>query len=154
MFSTARFAGDLDDLESALGSTFGPAQWLQVDQGRIRRFADATEDHQWIHVDTQRAAEGPFGTTIAHGYLTLSMIPHFLAELVDLRGTGMGINYGLNKVRFPAAVREGALIRAIVTVSQIRRSAAGAQVTYDISIEADHVEKPVCVAQVLVLYAA
>ena len=142
----------LRDLDAALGTTIGPGSWLSVDQARIQLFADATNDQQWIHVDTERAAAGPFETTIAHGYLTLSLIPHFLAELVDVRGAGMGVNYGLNKARLPAPVPSGARLRATMTVAQVLHTSSGTRVTFEVTVEADTAEPPVCVAQVLVLY--
>lgn len=152
--ANSRFVGGLDDLETATGATYGPSGLIPVSQERIQLFADATDDHQWIHVDGERAARGPFGTTIAHGYLTLSLVPHFLAELIDVRGAGMGINYGLNKVRFPAPLPSGSRAHASVTITAVKQSAAAAQVTLDVTIRADGIEKPVCVAQVVVLYAA
>lgn len=152
--SRPRFVGTLDDLEAVIGSTLGPADLVEVGQERITRFADATDDHQWIHVDADRAAGGPFGTTIAHGYLTLAMVPHFLDELIEVRGVEMGVNYGLNKVRFPAPLPSGTPITARVTIGDVDRSGADARVAYDVSVQADGLERPVCVAQVLVLYVA
>ena len=148
------FDGVLEVLEDAIGATFGPSLGFEMSQARIDQFADATDDHQWIHVDARRAAAGPFGTTIAHGYLTLSLIPHFLAELVTVRAVGMGVNYGLNKVRFPTPVPSGAQLTATVSVDDVRRSSNSAQVTFTVRIDADSATKPVCVAEVVVLYAA
>jgi acyl dehydratase len=146
------FSGDLNDLMSAVGTTFGPAAAVRVSQDRIQKFAEATDDLQWIHVDAARAAQGPFGTTIAHGYLTLALLPRFLAELVEVKNVDMGVNYGLNKVRFPAPLPSGSLITASVTVAQVYQSSVGAQVTFDVVIVADDIEKPICAAQAIVLY--
>lgn len=147
------FRGNLDALSEAVGSIFGPVGPVSVTQDRIQLFADATDDHQWIHVDADRAASGPFGGTIAHGYLTLSLIPHFLRLALDVGGTSMGVNYGLNKVRFPAPVPSGAQLMATVRISTVTPSQAGARVTLDVVVQADSVQKPVCVAEVVVLYA-
>ena len=100
------------DLVDAVGDNYGPTEWIEITQERIDTFADATDDHQWIHVNPERAAAGPFGGTIAHGYLTLSLCARFLGELCAVKQASMGINYGLNKARFPAPVRSGARIRA------------------------------------------
>ena len=108
-----------------IGQELGPTEWLDVDQERIDRFADATGDHQWIHVDAERAAEGPFGTTIAHGYLTLSLLPLLMSDTLNLTGYRMGINYGVNKVRFPAPVPSGSRIRATFTVQSVEEVPGG-----------------------------
>src|SRR5437763_3376189 len=100
-----------DDILAAIGKPLGQSDWLEITQQRIDRFADATDDHQWIHVDPVRAAQGPFGATIAHGYLTLSLMAHFLPQIVQVRGMRMGVNYGCDKVRFPAPVKVGARVR-------------------------------------------
>lgn len=152
--ASERLICDLRDLERVEGSTFGPSKAVVIAQDRIQLFADATSDYQWIHVDPERAALGPFGTTIAHGYLTLSMIPQFLADLIEVTGAGMGINYGLNKVRFPAPLPSGAEIQAMVNIAAVRRSASGVQVTFEVAIETAQIDKPICVAEVVVLYAA
>src|SRR5215468_9844546 len=102
----------LDELRAAVGTDAFTSEWLTVDQKRIDLFADATSDHQWIHVDAEKAAAGPFGTTIAHGYLTLSLLPALFADLYRIAGTRMGVNYGLNKVRFPAPLPSGSRVRA------------------------------------------
>ena len=151
--ATRSFVGSLEDLGTAAGASFGPSTWVSVTQERIWRFASATDDHQWIHVDADRAARGPFGSTIAHGYLTLSLVPRFLSELVDVHGTAMGVNYGLNKVRFPAPVPSDSKINATITIGPLRHLEVGAQVTFDVTIRAAGIDKPVCVAQVVVLYA-
>jgi acyl dehydratase len=132
-----------------VGDTFGPSSWIDVPQERIDAFAEATGDHQWIHVDPERAREGPFGTTIAHGYLTLSLIPVASDEVVP-RGGRMGINYGLNRVRFPAPVPSGSRLRASFVVGSVEEIEGGRQVTMTATVERDGGGKPVCVAEVVV----
>ncbi len=135
------------DLEAAVGAELGPTDWLTVDQARINGFADATEDHQWIHVDPERAAAGPFGTTVAHGFLTLSLVPYFAGQLRRSGGARMGINYGLNRVRFPAPVPAGARIRARSTlISCDRIGEDAAQLVNRVTIEVEGSDKPTCVA--------
>jgi acyl dehydratase len=133
-----------------IGKELGPTEWLEVDQERIDRFADATGDHQWIHVDPERAAEGPFGTTVAHGYLTLSLLPLLMSGALNLTGYGMGINYGLNKVRFPAPVPSGSRVRATFTVQSVEDVPAGEQGVVLATVEREGSDKPVCVAEVVV----
>jgi acyl dehydratase len=122
---------------------------MEVTQERVNTFADATGDHQWIHVDPARAAAGPFGATIAHGYLTLSMVIPLFAELLQVTGTSMGINYGLNKVRFPAPVPVGSKIRLAAVIAAVEPVSDGAavQLTADFTVEVDGSTKPACVAQ-------
>lgn len=135
------------DLEAAVGTELGPTDWFTVDQSRIDRFADATEDHQWIHVDTERAAAGPFGKTVAHGFLTLSLIPHLAGQLRRSDGARMGINYGLNRVRFPAPVPVGSRVRARSTlISCDRIDDNAAQLVNRVTIEVEGNAKPACVA--------
>jgi acyl dehydratase len=133
-----------------VGEEFGPSQWLEVDQDRINRFAEATDDPQWIHVDPERAAEGPFGTTIAHGFLTLSLLVRFWYEVgpafEDYR---MGINYGVNKVRFPAPVPVGSRLRGRFTVADLEEIEGGIQVTLAGVAEREGEEKPVCAAELV-----
>jgi acyl dehydratase len=133
-----------------VGDEFGPSQWLEVDQDRINRFAEATDDPQWIHVDPERAAEGPFGTTIAHGFLTLSLLVRFWYEVgpafEDYR---MGINYGVNKVRFPAPVPVGSRLRGHFTVADLEEIEGGIQVTLAGVAEREGEEKPVCAAELV-----
>jgi acyl dehydratase len=133
-----------------VGDEFGPSQWLEVDQDRINRFAEATDDPQWIHVDPERAAEGPFGTTIAHGFLTLSLLVRFWYEVgpafEDYR---MGINYGVNKVRFPAPVPVGSRLRGRFTVADLEEIEGGIQVTLAGVAEREGEEKPVCAAELV-----
>lgn len=134
-------------LEATVGTELGPTDWFTVDQSRIDAFADATEDHQWIHVDPQRAAAGPFGKTVAHGFLTLSLIPYLAGQLRRSDGARMGINYGLNRVRFPAPVPVGSRIRARSTlISCDRIGDDGAQLVNQVTIEIEGSAKPACVA--------
>ena len=133
-----------------VGDEFGPSEWLEIDQARIDRFAEATDDPQWIHVDPARAAEGPFGTTIAHGFLTLSLLVRFWYE-VGPQETGyrMGINYGTNKVRFPAPVPVGSRIRGRFTVTAVEEIEGGVQLTLAALAEREGQEKPVCAAELV-----
>ena len=131
------------------GAEFGPSSWIEIPQEKIVAFADATGDHQWIHVDEERAAAGPFGTTIAHGYLTLSLVPLMSEEVVPRTG-GMGINYGLNRVRFPAPVPSGSKVRGTFRVDSVEEIEGGTQTVMTATIEREGGEKPVCVAEVVV----
>jgi acyl dehydratase len=143
----------LSDLPARVGDELGTSDWLEITQERIDAFADATDDHQWIHVDPQRAAEGPFGTTIAHGFLTLSLASAMLPKVVTVEGVGMGVNYGLNKVRFPAPVPVGSKIRATATLANVDELGDGAmQVTYHVVFEIEGGGKPACVAEFLARY--
>ncbi|MGW6696084.1 MaoC family dehydratase [Rhodococcus sp. NPDC054953] len=141
----------LDALEAALGQAIGPGDWLTVDQDRINAFADATGDHQWIHVDPERAASGPYGATIAHGYLTQSLLPLLAGRLYTIDTGSARVNYGSNKVRFPAPVRAGSRIRATTTPVALERAAAGAFLTSAVTIEIEGADKPACVAEVVTL---
>jgi acyl dehydratase len=134
------------------GAEFGPSSWVEVSQARIDAFAEATGDHQWIHVDRERAAAGPFGTTIGHGYLTLSLLPAMSYEVVPRQEGGMGINYGLNRVRFPAPVPSGSRVRGTFRVDSIDAFDGGFQATMIATIEREGGEKPVCVAEVVFRY--
>ena len=131
-----------------VGDTFGPSSWIDIPQSKIDAFAEATGDHQWIHVDPERAKEGPFGTTIGHGYLTLSLLPVASYEVIPGEGR-MGINYGLNRVRFPAPVPVGSRLRATFVVKEIEEFEGGTQTTYVATVEREGQEKPVCVAEVI-----
>ena len=138
----------LDDLPGLAGTSLGVSGWLDVTQERIDLFADATDDHQWIHVDPERAKDGPFGGPIAHGYLTLALIIPLWTNLLDVTGVTTKVNYGLNKVRFPAPVPAGARIRlsgTLVSVEQV--GGGGVQVTVDVVVEIENGAKPACVAQ-------
>lgn len=142
-----------EELRSAVGEDLGPSDWLEIDQKRIDLFAEATGDHQWIHVDPEKAAAGPFGTTIAHGYLTLSLLPAFTPQLLGVDGVRMGINYGVNKVRFPAPVPVGSRLRATGRVAEVAEVADGGfQVTLVVTVEREGGEKPVCVAESVARY--
>ncbi|HSI93182.1 MAG TPA: MaoC family dehydratase [Jiangellaceae bacterium] len=137
----------IDELRAAVGTEIGHGDWQEIDQDRIDRFADATGDHQWIHVDPERAAAGPFGTTVAHGYLTLSMLPALTAGLGTVDGVRMGVNYGVNMVRFPAPVPVGSRIRARVELLGVDDVPGGVQVTTRVTVEREGGDKPVCVAE-------
>lgn len=139
----------VDAVRAAVGREFGPTDWLAIDQDRIDGFAEVTGDHQWIHVDPERAKDGPFGTTIAHGYLTLSLVNFFLPQLVTVEGISMGINYGLDKVRFPAPVPEGTRIRASGTLTNVDEVNGGVQTTLVVTVAGEGQSKPACVAEVL-----
>src|SRR5271169_6706215 len=147
---TAAVFHSAQEYQGAVGRTFGPTDWLVVDQQRINLFAEATGDHQWIHVDPVRASAGPFGGTIAHGYLSLSLVNYFLPELVRAEGMRHGINYGCDRVRFPAALRAGARLRGSAQILSVEDLGAGAvQVKIRVTLEAEGLEKPVCVADTL-----
>lgn len=136
-----------DELRDAEGTELGTSSWHAIDQDRINTFAEATGDHQWIHVDPERAASGPFGTTIAHGLLTLSLFPAMTGEVYRVEGTRQAINYGLNKVRFPAPVPVGSKLRGSVTLLSVADVESGVQVTVRTTIEREGAGKPVCVAE-------
>ena len=133
------------ELLGAVGQHLGYSDWLEIDQQRIILFADATGDHQWIHVDPERAAQGPFGSTIAHGYLTLSLANMFLPQIMEVRNTSMGVNYGCEKVRFPAAVPVGSRVRGGGEVSSAEEVKGGVQVVVRITIEVEGGDRPACV---------
>ncbi|MFO1287088.1 MAG: MaoC family dehydratase [Rubrivivax sp.] len=138
----------LADLERLTGQEIGLSDWIEVDQRRIDLFADATEDHQWIHVDPARAAAGPFGTTVAHGFLTLSLLAPMFASAFRVDGVRMGINYGLNKVRFPAPVRVGSRVRGrFVLLAYEPIEGNGVQLTVRVTVEMEGSDKPACVAE-------
>lgn len=131
----------------------GHSDWVTITQDAVNLFADATGDHQWIHVDPERAATGPFGTTIAHGYMTLAMLPQLMAQISRLDGVKLAINYGLNKVRFPAPVPVGSKIRAETSLVEVADVGGGAhQVTYSTTVSIDAHAKPACVAESVVRY--
>jgi acyl dehydratase len=137
----------LDDLTPLVGTELGVSDWLEITQERIDTFADATDDHQWIHVDPARAKDGPFGTTIAHGYLTLSLIIPLWTQLLDVRDVRNKLNYGLNKVRFPSPVPVGSKVRVRGSLASVEEVSGGVQLTLDAVVECDGSEKPACVAQ-------
>ena len=156
MSSSGAAAIALADLPGMVGKHLGHSDWHTIDQEQINRFADATGDHQWIHVDRERAAAGPFGGTIAHGYLTLSMVIPLFSELLEVRGVTMGINYGLNKVRFPAPVPVGAKLRLAAVINSVEPVGDGqaVQLTADFTVEVDGGAKPACIAQAIYRYYA
>ena len=140
----------MSGLRDLIGKELEPSDWLEVTQERIDAFADATDDHQWIHVDPARAAEGPFGTTIAHGFLTLSLCAPLLSRaLAGIPTSGMSINYGTDKVRFPAPLPAGSRIRARVTIASVEDVPGGEQMVAVATIEREGSEKPVCVAELV-----
>ena len=141
----------LDEVREAVGQELGSGEWVLVDQDRVNQFAEATGDHQWIHVDVERAATGPFGGTIAHGYLTLALIPDLGASVFALDTPGAKLNYGLNKVRFPQPLLVGKRVRAHVTVAEVADLARGLQLTLRTTVEIEGEAKPACVAESVVL---
>ena len=140
------------ELAPALGQTFGPTDWITIDQDRINKFADATGDHQWIHVDVEKAKTGPFGATVAHGFLTLSLTNLFLPQLIEVRGISMGINYGLNKIRFPAVVPAGSRIRGKGELISVEEQKGAVQSIMRITVEVEGNPKPACIAEAISLW--
>ncbi|MYZ36119.1 MULTISPECIES: MaoC family dehydratase [unclassified Streptomyces] len=141
-----------EELRAGAGEPLGHSDWLEIDQKRIDLFAEATGDHQWIHVDPERAAAGPFGTTIAHGYLTLSLLPLFVPQIVRVENVTMGINYGTNKVRFPSPVPVGSRLRASAVITEAVEAGGGVQITTLVTVEREGGEKPACVAEAVSRY--
>ena len=136
-----------DELAAAVDEDLGTSEWLQVTQERVDAFADATGDHQWIHVDQERAAQGPFGSTIAHGFLSLSLLPLLLAQVYRIEGTRMGVNYGLNRVRFTAPVPVGSQVRGNVELADVADVTGGVQLTTKVTVEIAGSERPALVAE-------
>jgi acyl dehydratase len=143
---------DITDLPSKVGEHIGYSRWHTVTQEQVNLFADATGDHQWIHVDPERAKNGPFGGPIAHGFLTLSLVPALLPEVLAVSGVTMGVNYGTNKVRFPAPVPVGSELRLGATLAAVEEVQTGVQVTLDVVLEVKDAPKPSCAAQVVFRY--
>jgi acyl dehydratase len=144
---------DFKDVKSFVGKELGVSEWHLVTQDEINKFADATHDHQWIHVDVERAKkESPFGGPIAHGYYTLSLAPYLLDQIWAVQGIKMGVNYGLNKLRFPSPVMIGKRVRARATLNNVEDVAGGMQVTVGVAFEVEGSDKPVCVAEALYRY--
>lgn len=143
---------NIDELSTLVGTHLGYSNFVRVTQEHINLFADATGDHQWIHVDPQRAISGPFAHTIAHGYLTLSLIPTLLSDVLKVDGVTMGINYGTNKVRFTSPVLVDSEVRAGATLASVQDVADGVQIALDVIVEVKDAPKPSCVAQVLFRY--
>ena len=143
----------VDDLPAAVGQHLGHSDWMEITQERVNQFADATGDHQWIHIDPERAAaESPYGATIAHGYLTLSLTNMFLPSLITVEQLSMGINYGVNKVRFPAPVPVGSRIRVGAELSSVDEITGGVQAVITITVEVEGSPKPACVVESLTRY--
>jgi len=149
-----RVFDSLDVFTAAVGEELGTSDWLTVTQEQINTFADATGDHQWIHVDPERAAAGPFGATIAHGYLTLSLLPVFSSQIYDVKGLAMGVNYGANKVRFPNPVPVDSRLRATATLKETSKIAIGTQVIINFVVEREGAEKPVLIAEAIYVMAS
>lgn len=143
-----REIASLDELKGLVGQEVAVSDWIEITQDRINRFADATGDHQWIHLDAERARrESPYGTTIAHGFLTLSLLPMFLERSLVMRDVKMGVNYGTNKVRFPAPVPVGSRLRAHIALLSVDDITGGAQVVWLVTMEREGSDKPVCVVE-------
>jgi acyl dehydratase len=142
----------LGEFAAAQGSQLGPTEWLEITQDRVNLFAEATDDHQWIHVDPERAAGGPFGGTIAHGLLTLSLLPHFSHQLYRVDNVALAVNYGYNKVRFISPVKVGAKIRARGEITSVTQREGAVQATTTITVEIDGSEKPAALAESIVRY--
>jgi acyl dehydratase len=152
VWDMATTVNGIDNFHKLVGQQLGYSEWHRIEQEQINLFADATGDHQWIHVDPERAKSGPFGTAIAHGYLTLSLAPVLLGEVLKVEGSSMGVNYGCNKVRFPAPVPVGSNLRLGVTVAGAEDVKGGVQVELDLTFETEGSTKPSCVAQVVYRY--
>ena len=141
-----------DELKSLVGEHLGTSDWMEITQERVDQFADATGDHQWIHCDPERAKDGPFGGTIAHGYLTISLAPALLPQVVAVKGFTMALNYGLNKLRFPSPVKVGSKLRVSATLASVEDVSGGVQIAYALTFEIEGSEKPACVAEVVFRY--
>jgi acyl dehydratase len=146
-----RVFSSFEEIEAATGEEIGTTDWVEITQERVDQFADATGDHQWIHVDVEKAKDGPFGGTIAHGYLTLSLVPWLGSQVFELDTPGAKLNYGVNKVRFPNPVRVGSRVRARVSVGEVTDIPAGKQLTLKYVVEIEGQDKPACVAETVVL---
>lgn len=144
---------NLEEFKAAKGEQLGPSDWITVTQEQINGFADSTGDQQWIHTDPERAKEGPFGTTIAHGYLTLSLLPALAASLYEIRGLKMGVNYGANKIRFPDPVPVDSRLRATATLKETTDIAIGTQAVIEFVVEREGGAKPACIAEVVYVMA-
>ena len=142
-----RVFNGVDDLRTAVGTTVGSSDWMTVEQGQIDGFAGATHDHQWIHVDLDRAKEGPFGTPIAHGFLTLSLLPALIGQVYKVEGGKMGVNYGLNKVRFTSPVPVGSKVRGTVELVEVSDVSGGVQLVNRVTVEIEGSDRPALVAE-------
>ncbi|MBI4619222.1 MAG: MaoC family dehydratase [Desulfobacterales bacterium] len=144
---------DLEELKTMVGQEIGVSDWIKVTQERVNTFAEATGDHQWIHVDPERAKkESPYGGPIAHGYLTMSLAPYFLQQIMEIKKKRMGVNYGLNKVRFPAPVPVGGKLRMKAEVAEIEEIKGGIQIVIKMTFEVEGQEKPCCIAEAIYRY--
>lgn len=146
-----RVFNTLDQVQAAANEEIGTSEWLEISQQKVDDFADATGDHQWIHVDVERAKGGPFGRTIAHGYLTLALLPMFSAQVFSLETPGAKLNYGINKVRFPTPVPVGVQVRARIAFGDVTDIPSGKQLIQKYTIEVQGMDKPACVAETVVL---
>lgn len=140
------------DLKDAVGTRLGESEWLEIDQERINLFAEATGDHQWIHVDPEKAKDGPFGACIAHGYLTLSLVNLFLPQIVDVQGISMGVNYGCEKIRFPSPVKVNSKVRGVGELVDVTEVKGGVQATIRVSVEIEGSDRPGCVVDTISRY--
>ena len=148
-----RVFADVEELRGAVGEDLGTSPWVTVDQKRVDTFADATDDHQWIHVDPEAAAEGPFGKTVAHGFLTVALMPKFGWDTFKVEGVSMTVNYGLNKVRFPAMLATGSRFRMHVEVAEVKQlGESGVEVVWRLTYEVEGKPKPCCVADLVFRY--
>ncbi|MCA9630309.1 MAG: MaoC family dehydratase [Myxococcales bacterium] len=154
MSDSPKVFSSLEEVKAAVGAELGPTEYIEIDQQRVNQFADATGDHQWIHVDVERAKSGPFGGTIAHGYLTLSLSSYFMPRLIRVDNISMGLNYGVNKVRFPAPVRVGSRLRARGQIASVEDVKGGIQVCIVITLEVEGQAKPACVIESLSRFLA
>lgn len=146
-----RTLNGIDEITSLVGTELGSSEWTTIDQTAINTFANVTDDHQWIHIDEQRAAEGPYGSTIVHGFFTLSLIPKFSSEIFTIEGVSIRVNYGLNKVRFAQPVPVGSRLRGTVSVKEVIPGDKGTQVILKHVIEIEGEERPACIAEVVTL---
>ncbi|GGC60051.1 MaoC family dehydratase [Hoyosella rhizosphaerae] len=146
-----RIFESIDALTKAAGESLGVGEWHRVTQEQVNQFAEATGDQQWIHTDPERAAQGPFGTTIAHGYLTLALLPLLMRSVYRVDGLAMAVNYGVNNVRFPAPLPVGARVRASAVLESVRPHRGGHQAVVKVTVEREGERRPVCVAETLVL---
>lgn len=140
------------ELQDAVGQHLGTSEWVEITQERINGFADATDDHQWIHVDPDKASEGPFGATIAHGYLTLALVNRFLPEIIDVQGTSMGVNYGCDKVRFPSPVKVNSRVRGVGELIAVEEIKGAIQSTVRVTVEIENSDRPACVVDTISRY--
>ena len=143
---------NLDEYAAAVGQELGVSDWFELDQDRVNQFADATGDHQWIHIDAEKAANGPFGATIAHGYLTMSLAAKFMPEIIEVRGIVMGVNYGTEKTRFPSPVTVGSKLSATGTVVSVEEASGGIKMILRIVMQAEGAEKPACIVDAISVY--